>query len=191
MKKYILVFTVTVVSLFAQENKQYALEINPIGLFAKRISTAYTYFMPSSNGAIHIPVFYKNIVGNAPNNTGPIRVIDNRTFGENTLTLDVAYRYFLNHKDRGLYTQASTRVARLWGGFQDKSTTKLGLGIGLGTRKPIFNDNFYYTVGFNITKYFIGENLIFNHYGGIDMTTGLSDDSYFIMEFNLRIGYTF
>jgi len=71
-----------------------------------------------------------------------------------------------------MYAQVSTQMAKLWEWVEDKSTLKWGLGAGLGVVNPIFKSQFYYSIGFNVTRYFTGQNIIFER-GGIDMTTGI------------------
>ena len=182
-----LIFMMFVSLLFSQEEKRYSFELNPITLVASiteknnRLSMGYNYFIPSINSMIHIPIFYGNTSGSAPFNGNLISNVSD----EKVFTIDLAYCYFLNKKDTGMYLQGSTRIAKLWGGFMDKSTTKLGIGFGIGDMGSIFGSNFYYNMSIVGTRYFTGENGIFYNSGFA------SDDNPSILEFNFSIGYRF
>jgi hypothetical protein len=135
-------------------------------------SGGVSYFLGKQNAELHFPLYFEQSKSD--------------TYNEQILTLDIEYRKFIHNE---FYMGGLFRVARLWGGEYDKSTTKLGVGANIGYRF-FYKNGLYWGVGASYTQYFSGENHIFGR-GGVDMTY-LSNDTRAIFELEfLKLGYVF
>ena len=170
-------------------------EISPVRLVLQEsdmhtFSGGFSYFLANQNAELHFPIYfeqtkYKNILKDKQyfvRNEEPKYI----SYNEQIITFDTEYRKFIH---KGFYLGGLLRVAKLWGGKENKSTMKLGLGASIGYRF-VFDNSIYFGVGASFTKYFTGENHIFGS-SGIDMT-GLSNDTKAIFELEfLKVGYAF
>jgi hypothetical protein len=160
-------------SLF--NNKTVGIEISPLRLILQEsdmhtFSGGFSYFLAKQNAELHFPLYFEQ------------QKFD--TYNTQVITLDAEYRKFIN--DNGFYIGGLFRVTKLWGGKDDKSTTKFGIGTSAGYRF-FYKNSFYYGIGVSYTRYIKGENHIFG-YGGVDMTD-LDNDTRGIFEFEfLKIG---
>jgi hypothetical protein len=162
-------------SLF--KSKTMGIEISPIRLILQEsdihtFSGGFSYFLTEQNVELHFPLYFEQEKGDK--------------YNTQTITFDMEYRKFINNS---LYVGGLFRVAKLWGGKNDKSTTKFGVGGSIGYRF-FYKNSLYYGIGASYTRYIKGENHIFG-YGGIDMTHFDNDTkAIFELEF-LKIGYAF
>ena len=181
MKKLLLVLLLPLV-LYSEDfifgDNVIGIEISPVRLVLQEsdrhtFSGGFSYFLREQNAELHFPIY--------------IEQSKYTSYNEQIATFDAEYRKFLN---KGFYVGGLFRVAKLWGGEENKSTIKLGLGTSIGYRF-VFDNALYFGVGASFTKYFTGENDIFGSGGGIDMTY-LDNDTKGIFELEfLKIGYAF
>ncbi len=182
MKKIKLIALLFPLLLFSEEpifkNDYIGIELSPIRLIAQEsdyhsFSGGISYFLKEQNAELHFPIYIKQNKWDE--------------YNEQTVTVDAEYRKFINKK---LYVGGLFRVAKLWGGEEDKSTTKLGLGTSIGFRF-FYSNNLYFGIGASYTYFFSGENHIFGSGGGISMPNIYNDDpKIFEFEF-LKLGYAF
>ena len=153
------------------------IEISPVRLVLQEsdmhtFSGGFSYFLKKQNAELHFPIYLEQSKYTSYNNQ--------------IATFDAEYRKFI---DKNFYLGGFFRVAKLWGGKENKSTIKSGLGVSIGYRF-VFKNSLYYGVGASFTKYFTGENYIFGH-SGINMTY-LDNDTKGIFELEfLKVGYAF
>jgi len=180
MKKLLLVLLLPIL-LYSEDfifsDNTIGIEISPVRLVLQEsdmhtFSGGFSYFLKKQNAELHFPIYVEQS-----------KYI---SYNEQIVTFDTEYRKFIN---KGFYLGGLFRVARLWGGEENKTTIKLGLGASIGYRF-VFDNSIYFGVGASFTKYFTGENNIFGS-AGIDMT-GLSNDTKAIFELEfLKVGYAF
>lgn len=198
MIKKINIFTLLLlpITLFSNDRRssfanfphnQTGIEINAVSLIIpekniQKFGIAYSLYSASRNAELRFPV---NIVQEEYTHEG-------ESYKNILFTVDADYRYFLNNnKINGLFVSTHARAAILTEDRDNKYSTKLGAGLGLGYKYMPKNSKFTLGMGIKATRYFLGDDDIF---GGNNTyyLKALSDDgpSSVTYEF-FHIGYRF
>lgn len=160
----------------------------------KSLSGGYSYFDTDKGVEIAVPFVYANdrLLGS---------YFDDRDKDERlvTMTTDIHFRKYLNHRIGGMYISGFARHAYLRG-MEDEfnlganetaeriTENKLGLGVGIGYRS-FSESGIYWGASLNFGRYVLGDSDIFADSDGIssDIT-----DSEFIFDVELlKFGYVF